>query len=85
MPGEHRLCLAIHPAGVERGEVALDAEDAVAMRTVALGPRHVVGKGGRNRLGAAMPQEHLPQQGDQFVICDVSGHLPIRGQVSESR
>ena len=77
----------VDPAAIERAEIAGHPEDAMTMRTIGLGARHVLRQNGRHLRTAAMREKDPGQQPDQFVLGHTNpvGHLPIRGQVSESR
>ena len=80
---QHRHRLAVEPAAVERAEIALDAEHAVAVRAVALRPRHVRREEVCDMLAAAVAEEDRAQQRFEFGVGDMRGHS--LGQVSERR
>ena len=59
----------------------------MAVRAIAFGERHVLGWDRRHMLAAASPAKAIRQKEDNFVVRKANPirHLPIRGQVSESR
>ncbi|MPM83929.1 hypothetical protein SDC9_130999 [bioreactor metagenome] len=63
----HRLGLAVHPAALQRGHIAGDAEHAMAHGTVALRAGAVVCKHDRNGFASAVSQEDLCEHGAQLV------------------
>ena len=59
----------------------------MAVGAIALGERHVLREDRGDLVAAAVPAEDSGEQLNQLVLRDANlrRHLPIRGQVSESR
>ena len=84
---EHRHRLAVDPAAVERAEIARDAEDAVAVRAVALGARHVRRRGApRHGRSSHACRKIASSSAHELVVGNATcSSRAILGQVSESR